>query len=154
LIFDIVRDQFGNVVMGRERMASLRHADLRIRASALFLADHELDDASEIGSKRQELQIEHQRRSDASKEAGAAHHSIASDLRLSLLRSSTTIPNDRVQHGRIPFDDLCLSIVADFRGLPTDLMPAGSPRRSTRRVTPFCGSGLSAMHQALLPPLQ
>ena len=45
----------------RQRMVRLRHANLRIRARALFLADHERDDAREIGLKRQELQVQHQR---------------------------------------------------------------------------------------------
>src|SRR5579864_5614529 len=35
--------------------------NLRIGASALFLADHKRDHAREIGLERQELQVEHQR---------------------------------------------------------------------------------------------
>ena len=38
-----------------------RHADLRIRARALLLADHERDDTSQIRLEREELQVEHQR---------------------------------------------------------------------------------------------
>ena len=45
----------------RQRMVRLGHADLRVRAGALFLADHERDDARQVGLKRQELQVQHQR---------------------------------------------------------------------------------------------
>ena len=55
-----VRDQLGNIVVVRERMVRLWHANLGVWASALFLADHERNDAGEIGLKCQELQIKHQ----------------------------------------------------------------------------------------------
>ena len=42
-------------------MVRLGHANLRVRTRALFLADHERDDARQVGLKRQELQVEHQR---------------------------------------------------------------------------------------------
>ncbi len=42
-------------------MVRFRHTDLRIGAGALFLPDHEGDDACQVGLKRQELQVEHQR---------------------------------------------------------------------------------------------
>ena len=45
----------------RQRMVRLGHADLRIRPRALFLADHERDDARQIRLERQQLQVEHQR---------------------------------------------------------------------------------------------
>ena len=57
----MLRDQLGHVVVMRQRMMRFGHANLRIRTRALFLADHERDDAREIGLKREELQVEHQR---------------------------------------------------------------------------------------------
>ena len=42
-------------------MVRLGHANLRIGTGALFLADHERDDARQVGLKRQHLQVEHQR---------------------------------------------------------------------------------------------
>ena len=56
-----VRDQLGHVAVMRQRMVRLGHANLRVRAGALLLADHERDDARQVGLKRQELQVEHQR---------------------------------------------------------------------------------------------
>src|SRR5262245_18737284 len=41
-------------------MVRFGNADLRIRARALFLADHERDDAREIGLERQQLQVQQQ----------------------------------------------------------------------------------------------
>ena len=54
-------DQLGNVVVVRQRMVRLGHADLRIGPRALLLADHERDDARQIGLERQHLQVHHQR---------------------------------------------------------------------------------------------
>ena len=45
----------------RERVMRFRHADLRIRSRALLLAEHERDDARQIGLEREHLQIHHQR---------------------------------------------------------------------------------------------
>jgi hypothetical protein len=47
-----VGDQLGVVVV-RERVVRLGHADLRIGARALLLAEHERDDAREIRLERQ-----------------------------------------------------------------------------------------------------
>ncbi len=54
-------DQLGNVVVVRERMMRFRHADLRIGPWALLLAEHERNDARQIGLEREHLQIHHQR---------------------------------------------------------------------------------------------
>ena len=56
-----VRDELRSVVVVRQRMVRFGHADLRVRPGALLLADHERDDARQVGLKRQELQVEHQR---------------------------------------------------------------------------------------------
>ena len=53
--------QLGNKVVVRQRMVRFGHANLRVWARALFFADHEGNDAREIGLERQELQVEHQR---------------------------------------------------------------------------------------------
>ena len=53
-------DQLRHVVVVRQRVVRLRHADLRVGARALLLADHERDDAGQVGLEREELQVEHQ----------------------------------------------------------------------------------------------
>ena len=56
-----LRDQLGTIVVMRQRMVRFGHADLRIGPRALFLAEHERDDARQVGLERQQLQVEHQR---------------------------------------------------------------------------------------------
>ncbi len=54
-------DQFRKIVVVRQRVMRFRHADLRIRARALLLAQHERDHARQIGLERQHFQVIHQR---------------------------------------------------------------------------------------------
>ena len=56
-----VRNELGLVLMVRQRMMRLGHANLRIRPRALLLADHERNHAREIALIREQLQVEHQR---------------------------------------------------------------------------------------------
>ena len=56
-----VGDKIRNVVVMRERVVRFGDANLRVGTRALLLANHERDHARQIGLKRQELQIEHQR---------------------------------------------------------------------------------------------
>src|SRR5262249_15066709 len=56
-----LRDELGDVVVMRQRVVRLGHADLRIRPRALLLADHERDHPRQVRLERQELQVEHDR---------------------------------------------------------------------------------------------
>ncbi len=51
----------GMIVVMRERVVRFRHANLRIGPRALLLAEHERNDARQIGLEREHLQIHHQR---------------------------------------------------------------------------------------------
>jgi hypothetical protein len=57
----LIFDMRSVVAVVRERVVRLGDADLRIRARALLLADHERDDAREIRLEREHLQVVHQR---------------------------------------------------------------------------------------------
>ena len=48
--------------MVRRRVVRLRHADLRVGAATVLAADHEADDAGQVGLVGQHLQVEHQLR--------------------------------------------------------------------------------------------
>ena len=93
-----VRDELGHVVVVRQRVMRLGHADLRVGPRALLLADHEGDDARQVRLQRQQLQIHHQREVILERRRDALRLLERRQLDVALLLGAGDAPLD-VSHG-------------------------------------------------------